>query len=118
MFYNVFDFYVIAGIKGETGTKGQKGESVVISGAGKGEKGESGRDGLNGTPGQPGKIRGFSFVANMGIACPVHNLGANIIKHLTLFLGPPGPPGLSIQGQKGEPGLEARLPHYENNRGK
>lgn len=41
----------------------------------------------------------------------------SIKKHYHKILGPPGPPGLSIQGQKGEPGLEARVPHFENNRG-
>uniref|UniRef100_A0A336MYM0 CSON008551 protein n=1 Tax=Culicoides sonorensis TaxID=179676 RepID=A0A336MYM0_CULSO len=113
------------GEKGARGPAGPKGDSGIGSGSvvlGNGNgldyiKGEKGDKGMKGDPGPKGQ-KGESVVISGASRGEKGEPGRDGVDGRPGPPGPPGPPGLSIQGQKGEPGLEARIPHYENNRGR
>uniref|UniRef100_A0A336MVZ5 CSON008551 protein n=1 Tax=Culicoides sonorensis TaxID=179676 RepID=A0A336MVZ5_CULSO len=105
------------GRRGRTGPPGPIGPPGKLGEIGLTGWGRPGPPGMKGDPGPKGQ-KGESVVISGASRGEKGEPGRDGVDGRPGPPGPPGPPGLSIQGQKGEPGLEARIPHYENNRGR
>ncbi|XP_063702307.1 collagen alpha-1(XVIII) chain isoform X8 [Culicoides brevitarsis] len=111
----------IAGPQGMRGRRGRTGPPGPVGPPGKGNDlgsltgwaGRPGPPGMKGDQGQKGQ-KGESVVISGASKGEKGDPGRDGVNGIPGPPGPPGPPGLSIQGQKGEPGVEARIPHYEN----
>ncbi|XP_063702302.1 collagen alpha-1(XVIII) chain isoform X3 [Culicoides brevitarsis] len=109
------------GDKGMRGRRGRTGPPGPVGPPGKGNDlgsltgwaGRPGPPGMKGDQGQKGQ-KGESVVISGASKGEKGDPGRDGVNGIPGPPGPPGPPGLSIQGQKGEPGVEARIPHYEN----